>query len=333
MKGLTSVPPLSVASTARPVTSFTSLGSRTQPSISIHPFTTNIPSSSTINIGPSTSWPCASVSTDSLSCTTTPSMRTTRVHVASKTRHTRAKYVLTSDPGWMIERTLPMVMDEESLDRYFTRLEQLGIIGCHDGFPRHSERGQDCPPIQPEEKPHKSFLALSETEGDLPDETEQHLRHYSHADYSATGTSLIGTTISHHSCFSLLNPVTSSCRPPLYSDKEERWLTFGACSLSPTRRQRFSDQSHRLSLGTMSPVDSLEAHTQSSCAAYQPMIGEYHVRPIDSHSEHAKKSVYGGFHADLGKRHQVIPRKLSKARLRGPRPQPRGLPSPAPTPS
>lgn len=330
VEGLASVPPLSVASTARPVTSFISMGSRTHPSISNHPFTMNIPSSSTINIGPSTTWPCAPVSADSMSCTATPSMRTARVHVASKTRYTRAKYILTSDPGWMIERTLPSVMDGESLDHYFTRLEQLGIIRCHDEFRGHSERGQDCFSIQPEEKPRMSFLSLSGMGADLSDGADQHLRHYSDADYSATETRLIGPTLSHQSCFSLLKPVTSSCRPPLYSDKEERWLTFGGCSLSPTRRQRFSDQSHRFSLRTMSPVDLLEAHAQSPCAAYQPTIEERHVRPIDSHSEKAQNSVYGGSHVHVGKCHQVIPRRLSKARLRGPRPQPRGLPSPAP---
>ncbi|KAL4075825.1 hypothetical protein J3A83DRAFT_4370058 [Scleroderma citrinum] len=310
---LASLPPLSVGSTTRPATSFMSVDPRIPPSIPNHPFSVGVTSSSTINIGPSTVWPYALISTDSLSRATTPSMRTTRVHVASKMRLTWAKYVLASHPGWMVERTLPMIMDGEPLDHYFTKLERLGIIGRHDESPWHTEQEkqqQECTG----EKPTSPALVPPEMRNDLPDGANQH--HSSHAECSTAESSVRGTALSQHSWFSLLKPVPSS-RPPLYVDNEERWLTFGECSSSPTRRQRFSDQLHRFSEGVVPPVHTLEAYFRNSRAAYRPTPSS------SSEPEKMKGSIYVGSNVD-GRRHHVIPRKVNRVRLRGPRPlQPR----------
>lgn len=267
-------------------------------------------SSSTIDIGPSTTWRCGSMSTFCLSGTATPTMETTGAHVASQTEHAREKYTLASDPGWMIERTLPNIVDGEPLDNYFSRLEQLGIIGRHGSLHGRSDRAKQQQRYLPQEGSKSS--AFSETGESLSDRAVQRSHHYSRT----------ASSLSRQSWFSLLKPVASSCPLPLYSD-EERWLTFGGCSLSPTRREGFSDQFHRWSSGT---VDPLEIHVQSPRAICKPIVEERYVRPIDGQSEKAKTPVES--HVNLGKHHQTtIPRKLGRERLRGPRPQPQGLPS------
>lgn len=158
---------------------------------------------------------------------------------------------------------------------------------------------------------------------------EGQVRRRSRAEYSTVEhASAIETATSQQSWLSLLNPIAAE-RPLLLSDTADPWLTFGGCSSSPTRRQRFSDQSLPVSRWIKSS-DMPEAQLPSLRLARWQTLEDRFLRSIDSPPTRSSERRPGG-EAEVKGFVQGGPNfGITRTSLRGPRPQPKALLSTTP---
>ncbi|KAI6004113.1 hypothetical protein EDD15DRAFT_2222662 [Pisolithus albus] len=158
--------------------------------------------------------------------------------------------------------------------------------------------------------------------GGIMDEGQVQRR--SRAEYSTVEhTSAIETATSQQSWLSLLNPIASAERPLLLPDTGDPWLTFGGCSLSPTRRQRFSDQSLLVSRWIKS-TDVPEAQLPSLRLARWQTVEDRLPSARSSERRPGGETEVEGFV-------QGGPNfRITRTCLRGPRPQPKAVLSTTP---
>lgn len=158
--------------------------------------------------------------------------------------------------------------------------------------------------------------------GGIMDEGQVQRR--SRAEYSTVEhTSAIETATSQQSWLSLLNPIASAERPLLLPDTGDPWLTFGGCSLSPTRRQRFSDQSLLVSRWIKS-TDVPEAQLPSLRLARWQTVEDRLLSARSSERRPGGETEVEGF-VQGGPNFRV-----TRTCLRGPRPQPKAVLSTTP---
>ncbi|KAI6047147.1 hypothetical protein EDC04DRAFT_2621927 [Pisolithus marmoratus] len=306
-----------------------------------HSFESGVRSSSAISIGSSTFRSRTMTNVDGLFSPVTilsPTLAT-----ASKIKHTPARHVLFYEPRLSFTGEITRTVDRRHPGPCFTGPEQSETVSGGDEFSDQGNHGHNYPrelvgspgycavlpstklaepmsiPVEQRDLVHNS--AHTHTAG--VDMDEGRLQRHSQIEYPTVEyPSADETATSQQSWLSLVKPIPSAEQSLVLSDTEDPWLTFGGCSLSPMRRQRFSDQSLLVSRRIKS-ADTLEAQFRSSRLAHWPTLKERHLHSIDTLSSERRPEVKGSM--------QRGPNcKMTRTCLRGPRPQPKVLHSTTP---